>query len=170
MKKLLFIAIIFVVSLACSKEESPSKRDCINNSSNASLADFTIGGWKILNEGNDGFSWDGRSLRSCGFVTNGTETGGVGNTYALKIPGVLARWRANKFAEFVLSLGWIGQTEKGVKIGDLFADVKAKYPTLELSDPYIDVYTIPTSGQIHVYMEFSLTTTELEYIDVTYEP
>ncbi|MCX6822914.1 MAG: hypothetical protein NTX91_02860 [candidate division SR1 bacterium] len=161
---------------ACKKDETstpePTKKAIPSSSSNISLVNFTIGTMKLLNEGNDGYTSDGQQLIANGYVINGTESGGIGNTYAVKTSNgeVLLRWRANLFAEFIVNTGWTGMTEQGVKLGDLLASVQAKYPTLVLLAPYSDVYEIPTTGKIHVHMEFSLTTTALEYIDVTYIP
>ena len=183
-KKLLLVAFILlgigVGMIACKKETTPpvitkptpptpTPKDCPTDSSNISLPDHTIGAWKIGAEGGDGTSVDGTLLTNHGWIIYNGEIGGVDHTYAVtdSSGAIIMRWRWGGFDEFIVGIGWHGQTEKGVKMGDLLSFVQTKYPDLVLVSPYTNVFSVPTDSYV-IEMNFNPTTWMLEQIDVSH--
>ncbi|MEI8090721.1 MAG: hypothetical protein WCG98_00190 [bacterium] len=143
MNKIFSILCFFTIvlgMLACKKEE-PEPKNCPSTTDNLNVLECTLGEWKLNHEGNDGFSEDGRDVRaSCGWTYNGGETGGVGNTYALKNAdgSIILRWKGRWLAEFEVHPGWTGSTEAGIQMGDSINKVLTAYERIHAmqSSPY----------------------------------
>ncbi|MEI7563657.1 MAG: hypothetical protein WCJ39_08775 [bacterium] len=167
-----------VGTISCTKENDntsvPAQKACPTTSSNVSLTAGTIGQWTVGHEGNDGYSSDGVNLQSsCGWTINGTESGGYGNTYAVKVNSAASevmRWAGNKFVGYELRAGWTGATEKGFHIGDSVYKFRAVYDTINFYKlaPYTNVYAlkVPT-GNPAVSIYFASEFGALEEIHVS---
>ena len=170
MKKTFFFLSMLMVSIyACHKDPEPEPvlKRCPTLNDPLSLPGGSYGVWILLHEGTDGFSNDGAKLCQCtGWSINGTENGGVNNTYALKgFGGALKfRWKYGGLSEFEIESPWAGVTEKGIHLGDSLPTVLAAYPALQTVNPYSNVYQLAGPPAVEVTFD---ATNHLDHIRVT---